>query len=99
MGMVNDTVVWFMKRRLPRIQEFMARPVETQQRIFTELVETARYTEWGMRYNYSQIRTIREFQEQVPISTYEDLFPYIERVLKGEPNVLWPSPVEVFSKS
>jgi hypothetical protein len=99
MGMINDTVVWFMKRRLPRIQEFMARPVETQLRIFTELVETARYTEWGMRYNYSQIRTIREFQEQVPISTYEDLFPYIERVLKGEPNVLWPSPVEVFSKS
>lgn len=99
MGVINDTVVWFMKRRLPRIQEFMARPVETQQRIFTELIETARYTEWGMRYNYSQIRTIREFQEQVPISTYEDLFPYIERVLKGEPNVLWPSPVEVFSKS
>lgn len=99
MGMINDTVVWFMKRRLPRIQEFMARPVEIQERIFTELIETARYTEWGMRYNYSQIRTIREFQEQVPISTYEDLFPYIERVLKGEPNVLWPSPVEVFSKS
>jgi hypothetical protein len=99
MGMVNDMVVWFLKRRLQRIEDFMANPVETQQHIFSELIETARYTEWGLRYNYSQIRTIQEFREQVPVSTYEDLYPYIERVLKGEPNVLWPTPVEWFSKS
>lgn len=99
MKMVNDMVVWFLKRRLERIEAFMATPVETQQRIFSELIETARYTEWGMRYNYGQIRSIRDFQEQVPVSTYENLYPYIERILKGEPNVLWPTPVEWFSKS
>lgn len=99
MRMVNDMVVWFLKRRLERIETFMATPVETQERIFFELIETARYTEWGMRYNYGQIRNIRDFQEQVPVSTYENLYPYIERILKGEPNVLWPTPVEWFSKS
>ncbi len=92
-------VVWFLKRRLDRIQGFMQNPVEAQQNTFSELIETARYTEWGLRYNYSQIRTTQEFREQVPVSTYEDLYPYIERVLKGEPNVLWPTPVEWFSKS
>ncbi|TDB68941.1 GH3 auxin-responsive promoter family protein [Arundinibacter roseus] len=99
MSMVNDVVVWFLKRRLQRIQDFMQNPVETQQRIFNELIQTARYTEWGIRYNYGQIKTTQEFREQVPVSTYEDLFPYIERVLKGEPNVLWPTPTEWFSKS
>ena len=99
MEMVNDMIVWFMKRRLPRIQEFMAHPVETQERVFQELIATARCTEWGMKYGYSQIKTVREFKEQVPVSTYERLFPYIERILKGEPNVLWPSPVEHFAKS
>lgn len=97
--MVNDMIVWFMKRRFPRIQHFMAHPVETQQEMFEALIATARYTEWGMKYHYSQIKTVQEFREQVPVSTYETLFPYLERVLKGEPNVLWPSPVEAFSKS
>ena len=99
MKLVNDMTVWFLKRRFERIEQFMKNPVETQQRIFSELIETARYTEWGSRHNYGQIKTIKEFQDQVPVSSYEELYPYIERVLKGEPNVLWPSPIEWFSKS
>lgn len=99
MKLVNDMTVWFLKRRFERIEQFMKNPVETQQRIFSELIETARYTEWGSKYNYAQIKTIKDYQEQVPISSYEALYPYIERVLKGEPNVLWPSPIEWFSKS
>lgn len=99
MKLVNDMTVWFMKRRFERIEQFMKYPIETQQRIFSELIETARYTEWGSRYNYAQIKSVQEFQEQVPVSAYEQLYPYIERVLKGEPNVLWPSQIEWFSKS
>lgn len=92
-------VVWFLKRRIERIEHFMAHPIETQQTVFSELIYSARYTEFGTRYNFSQIKSLQEYREQVPVSTYEDLFPYIERVLKGEPNVLWPSQVEWFSKS
>lgn len=99
MKLVNDMVVWFLKRRIDRIEHFMANPIEVQQKVFSELLETARYTQWGVEYNYGQIKTIKEYREQVPVSTYEDIFPYIERVLKGEQNVLWPSTVEWFSKS
>lgn len=99
MKLVNDMTVWFLKRRFERIEQFMKYPIETQQRIFSELLETARYTEWGSTYNYGQIRSVKEYQEQVPVSTYEELYPYIERVLKGEPNVMWPSQIEWFSKS
>jgi len=99
MGLINDTVVWFLKRRIERIEHFMKNPVETQLTVFSDLIQTARYTEWGVLHNYSQIKTVREFQEQVPVSTYEVLFPYIEKVLRGEPNVLWPTHTEWFSKS
>src|SRR5690606_29111490 len=78
---------------------FKKYPIETQQSVLDELIQTARFTDWGTRYNYGQIKTVQEFAEQVPVSTYEDLFPYIERVLKGEPNVLWPTATEWFSKS
>ncbi|MCF2446128.1 GH3 auxin-responsive promoter family protein [Dyadobacter sp. CY345] len=99
MKLVNNMTVWFLKRRFERIEQFMQNPIETQQRIFSELIETARYTEWGTKYNFGQIKSIKEFQDQVPVSSYEELYPYIERVLKGEPNVLWPSQIEWFSKS
>jgi hypothetical protein len=75
MKLVNDMTVWFLKRRFERIEQFMKYPIETQQRIFSELIETARYTEWGSRYNYGQIRSVKEFQEQVPISSYEQFTP------------------------
>lgn len=99
MSILNDILSFFLKRRIERIEEFMKNPVETQERIFHELIESAKYTEWGLTYNYSSITSIKDFQERVPISTYEELFPYIERVLKGEPNVLWHSEIKWFSKS
>ncbi|MDP5139861.1 MAG: GH3 auxin-responsive promoter family protein, partial [Spirosomaceae bacterium] len=48
---------------------------------------------------FAKLSTIRDFQEAVPISTYESLYPYIERALRGEGNVLWPSEIEWFSVS
>jgi len=97
--MLNDILSFFLKRRIERIEQFLRTPIDTQHRIFHDLIENARYTEWGLKYDYSSIDTIKDFQERVPISTYEELYPYIERVLKGEQNVLWASEIKWFSKS
>ena len=99
MSMLNDILSFFLKRRIERIEQFLRTPIDTQHRIFHDLIENARYTEWGLKYDYSSIDTIQAFQERVPISTYEELYPYIERVLKGEQNVLWASEIKWFSKS
>lgn len=99
MGILNDILGFFLKRRIERIEEFVQYPVETQERIFHGLIESARYTEWGLKHGYSSIESIKDFQERVPVSTYEELYPYIERVLKGEQNVLWYSDIKWFSKS
>ena len=99
MTVLNTTLKWLLQRRIPRIEAMMQNPGATQHTVFNQLIRAGRRTEWGRKYGYKSIQTIHEFQQQVPVSSYEDLFPYIERVMKGENNVLWPSPVRWFSKS
>jgi len=99
MTLLNTTLKWLLERRLPRIESMMNRPGEVQQQVFTQLIRRGRSTHWGKKYHYKSIRSVRDFQEQVPVSSYEDLFPYIERTMKGENNLLWPSPIHWFSKS
>ncbi|WP_187263483.1 GH3 auxin-responsive promoter family protein [Pontibacter beigongshangensis] len=88
-----------MKKRIHQIDLFRKYPHDVQQELFQNLISTAKDTEWGKKYGYKDIKSVREFQERVPVSTYEDLFPHIERVMKGEQNILWPSDIEWFAKS
>ncbi|MDX5435837.1 MAG: GH3 auxin-responsive promoter family protein, partial [Pontibacter sp.] len=88
-----------MKKRIHDIDLFRKYPHEVQLELFQSLISTARNTEWGRKYGYDDNLSVREFQERVPISTYEELYPYIERVMKGEQNLLWPSKIEWFAKS
>lgn len=99
MNLINETLIWFLKRRLPRIQAQRERPMDFQQQVFENLIDSAKSTVWGKMYDFESINSITEFQNRVPISTYEELFPYIERVMKGEQNVLWNSHIKWFSKS
>ena len=99
MTLLNTTLKWLLQRRIPRIEAMMQQPGVAQQQAFRQLIRAGRRPEWGEKHHYKSIQTIQDFQRQVPVSSYEDLFPYIERVLKGENKVLWPSPVRWFSKS
>jgi hypothetical protein len=63
------------------------------------LIEHGKQTKWGNDNKLNLIQGVSEFQEAVPVSTYEDLYPYIERSLKGEQNVLWPTETSWFSVS
>jgi hypothetical protein len=53
----------------------------------------------GQKYGYKSIENLAQFKERVPIQNYDTLKPYIERMLKGEQNVLWPSEIRWFAKS
>ena len=88
-----------MKKRIHDIDLFRKYPHEVQEELFQGLISKAKGTEWGRKYGYADGLSVREFQERVPISTYEQLYPYIERVMKGEQNLLWPSKIEWFAKS
>lgn len=99
MGIKNSIVRFFIEPRIHEIERFMKNPHEVQYLIFVELISKASKTEWGKKYEYATIDTYKKFQERVPISTYEELFPYFERILKGENNVLWNTKIDWFAKS
>ncbi len=99
MSFINSVASWYLKKRIYQIELFIKHPVETQMEVFHRLISTAARTDWGRRHGYADITSIEQFQARVPINTYEGLFPEIERVLKGEPDVLWPGTIKWFSKS
>ncbi len=99
MTLVNSLFTWIMKKRTHQIELFIKYPHDVQEEWFQQLIATAQHTEWGRKYRYDSIFTQREFKERVPIQTYDTLKPYIQRMLNGEQNILWPSEVKWFAKS
>ncbi|MEJ5993028.1 GH3 auxin-responsive promoter family protein [Pedobacter sp. Du54] len=99
MAIVNSIFAWYMKKRIHQIELFMKYPLDVQEEWLHSLITSAQNTEWGKQYDYKSILTIAQFRERVPIQNYDTLKPYIERMLKGEQNVLWPSEIKWFAKS
>lgn len=99
MKLVNSIFTWIMKKRMHQIDLFMKYPNEVQHEWLQKLITSAQHTEWGKQYDYSSITKPRQFQERIPLQNYDSLKPYIDRMLKGEQNVLWPSAIKWFAKS
>jgi hypothetical protein len=99
MPIFNSVISWFIKQRIHQIELFMKYPHEMQGEWFRKLISTARDTEWGRKYDYKSVRSYEQFRERVPLNDYNDLKPYIDRLRKGEQNILWPSDIKWFAKS
>ena len=85
--------------RLWRIQNWSNHPVAAQREVLQHLVTSAQYTEFGKKYGFSNLFSLKAFKKTVPIHEYDDLKPYIERMMNGEENILWNEPVNWFAKS
>ncbi|ALD22120.1 GH3 auxin-responsive promoter family protein [Hymenobacter sp. DG25A] len=88
-----------MQRRLTSINHFRDHPLEVQEQVYAGLLRQAQGTEWGRQYGYADAPSRQEFAQRVPVSSYEQLYPYLERMLHGASDVLWPGEVEWFAKS
>ena len=88
-----------MKLRASAIDNFMHNPIDTQRQVFNDLVGSAQFTDFGKRHNFNSLNSLAEYKRAVPLSDYDLLKPYIQRVLEGEQNVLWPSDISWFAKS
>lgn len=88
-----------MKKRIHQIELFMKYPHEVQSELLNRLLQTAKRTEIGKKYSFEDIKSLRQYQETIPIHSYEQLYPYIERRMKGEENLLWPTEIKWFAKS
>lgn len=99
MEVVNTFMTWIFKNRIGQIENFKTNPIEVQEKLLFELIEKAEDTEFGKKYRFSKIRSYSDFANQVPVHSYEQMTPYIEKTMKGKQNVLWPSEIIWFSKS
>ncbi|MFZ4548400.1 MAG: GH3 auxin-responsive promoter family protein [Bacteroidales bacterium] len=99
MTLFNSVISWFIRKRIHQIELFMKYPHEVQEEWFENLLHTASDTEWGLKYDYKSIHTFEEYRKRVPISDYNDLKPFIDRLRQGENNILWPTEVKWFAKS
>jgi len=82
-----------------RIQKWAKNPVETQQKVFEKLISEAKNTAFGKDHDFKNISSFEDFAAKVPIRDYEALKPYVERVVSGEENVLWPGKPLYFAKT
>ncbi len=99
MSFIPSIINWFNTRRLHQIELFKKYPMETQQETLSRLLMRSQDTFWGAQYNYSSIESPAMFRDKVPLQTYEDLIPYVNRLREGEKNLLWPGEVKYFAKS
>jgi hypothetical protein len=99
MPLVNSIINWLNTKRIYHIDIFKMYPYEVQQETFFKLITQAKNTKWGTQHSFGKIDSIKDFQESLRIQTYEDLEPYVERLRKGEKDLLWPGEVKYFAKS
>ncbi|MFP9118841.1 GH3 auxin-responsive promoter family protein [Flavobacterium sp. RNTU_13] len=96
---INSIASWILKKRIHDMELFLKYPNEVQEELLLQLVTTAKDTLTGIKYDFSSVINYRTFAERVPVSTYEDLEPLIERTRCGEQNVFWPTQIKWFAKS
>lgn len=99
MTLVNSFLNWVIKKRMHQIELFIKYPEEVQEEWFTNLINDGQNTEWGKKYEYKSINNIQQLKQRVPVQNYDTLKPYIDKMLKGEQNILWPSTIKWFAKS
>lgn len=96
---INAIIKWYLSKRQSQIDFFIKNPIETQQKVFKQLITAAAKTEWGKKYDFASIKNHNDFINRIPVQDYETLKPYIERMMNGEQNILWNTEIGWFAKS
>jgi hypothetical protein len=99
MKILSPAISQLARMRSWRIEAWMQNPIASQREVLQDLVTSAQYTEFGRKYQFSSLFSTREFKQAIPIHEYEDLKPYIQRMMEGEQNILWNTPIYWFAKS
>ena len=96
---INSLASWVLKQRIHQIELFLKYPNEVQEELLMNLIRSSENTVIGKKYEFESIKSYSTFSERIPISTYEDLEPMIEKTRQGEQNVFWNTPIKWFAKS
>ncbi len=86
----------FLKPRAKSFEKSTLNPLACQKKVLFEYLKRQKDTEYGKKYNFSKIRSIRHFKSIVPLVDFESIRPYIKRMMKGEKNILTKDKVIFF---
>ncbi len=89
----------FAKRIAKQQRKWSLKPMETQQAVFDQIISKATPTAFGKDHGFGDIRSYEDFKRQVPVRDYEALRPWVDRVVKGESDILWPGKPAYFAKT
>ena len=99
MSLINSFFNRYNSKRLKQIEYFKKNPFSVQEATLIDLLKKAKNTEWGKRYDFGSIREVEKFKTTLPLQTYDDIKPNIDRMRNGEQNILWHSDTFWFAKS
>lgn len=89
----------FAKYIVYKTKKWVNQPAKSQERVFKNLIKTARYTTFGKDHHFEKINTFKDFAALVPVRDYEELKPYVNRVISGQTDVLWKGKPIYFAKT
>ncbi len=97
--LINSIASFILKKRIHQMELFLKYPNEVQEELLFNLLKQAENTFIGKQHEFSSITNYKTFTERIPVSTYEELEPLIERTRKGEQNIFWNTSIKWFAKS
>ena len=98
-SLINPAITQLALFGYKNLEYWVNNPIETQRAVLQDLVTTAQYTEFGRLHQFSETYSIKTFKENVPMVEYENLIPFFNKIMAGEENILWNTPIEWFAKS
>ena len=99
MGLKSVIGSWYASFLVNKLRKTVAEPIKWQEKTLADLISQARNTEFGKDHNFDSIKTYEDFKKQVPVNDYEGLKSYIDKVVEGTENVLWPGVPAYFCKT
>ncbi len=93
---LSKVFAWYVNRQLNNIRQ---NAVSLQQKTFSNLIHEAKSTAFGTDHHFASIKNYEDFKKYVPVRDYEELRPYIDRVVNGEENVTWPGKPAYLAKT
>ena len=99
--MMNETklIGTFFKPRQKALAKYATQAEAIQDKVLQQLVAKAANTEWGQKHDYRTLKNYQDFQQRVPVQTYEEIKGYVDRMRHGEKDILWPGEVVWYAKS
>ena len=82
-----------------KINSWRKNAPDIQIKVLKELIFTAQGTQFGKDHKFSEIANYEDFKKRVPICDYEELRPYVDKIMEGQEDVLWPGKPEYLAKT